>query len=155
FAGRRIEVIENGIDLQRYGHGSNRNVLRQRLGLDPQRRYLACVARFHPVKDHATLVRAFAAVAVARDNVDLLVVGDGPLRGDLEGLSRRLGVGGRVRFLGVRSDVPDILRAVDLFAMTSVSEAASLTLLEAMASELPVVVTAVGGNPEIVRHEKE
>ncbi len=117
--------------------------------------YLACVARFHPVKDHATLLRAFAAVAAARDNVDLLLVGDGPLRGELERLTRQLGIQSRVRFLGVRSDVPDLLRAVDLFTLTSVSEAASLTLLEAMASFLPVVVTAVGGNPEIVRHEKE
>ena len=83
--------------------------------------------------------------------MDLLLVGDGPLRGDLKSFVDRLGISGRVRFLGVRSDVAEMLRAVDLFALTSVSEAASLTLLEAMASRLPVVVTAVGGNPEIVR----
>jgi glycosyltransferase involved in cell wall biosynthesis len=155
FAANRIEVIENGIELERYHGNGDRAALRQRLVLDPQRRYLACVARFHPVKDHATLLRAFAATAAARHDVDLLLVGDGPLRGDLEALTGQLGLTHRVRFLGVRSDVPDILRAVDLFALTSVSEAASLTLLEAMASGLPVVVTAVGGNPEIVRHEKE
>ena len=89
------------------------------------------------------------------DDVDLLLVGDGPLRGELQGLLRQLGMDARVQFLGLRSDVPDILEAVDLFALTSVSEAASLTLLEAMASRLPVVVTAVGGNPEIVRQGKE
>jgi glycosyltransferase involved in cell wall biosynthesis len=83
--------------------------------------------------------------------VDLLLVGDGPLRGELETLTERLGISGRVRFLGLRSDVADLLRVVDVFALTSVSEAASLTLLEAMASRLPVVVTAVGGNPEVVR----
>ena len=66
FAGERIEVIENGIDLERYGRGGDRLALRRRLGLAPERRYLACVARFHPVKDHATLLRAFAAVAGAR-----------------------------------------------------------------------------------------
>jgi glycosyltransferase involved in cell wall biosynthesis len=70
-------------------------------------------------------------------------------------LAGELGVAARVRFLGVRSDVPDLLRAVDVFALTSVSEAASLTLLEAMAAALPVVVTAVGGNPEMVRHGRE
>lgn len=151
FPARRVEVIENGIDLSRYYPAANRNALRRGLGLDPGRRYLACVARFHPVKDHATLLQAFARVAPARKDVDLLLAGDGPLRGELESLVERLGITGRVRFLGVRSDVPELLRAVDGFTLTSVSEAASLTLLEAMASRLPVVVTAVGGNPEIVR----
>ena len=148
---RRVEVIENGIDLSRYGPAADRDALRRRLGLDPGRRYVAMVARFHPIKDHAMLLHAFAKAAPVRPDVDLLLVGDGPLRGELESLVERLGVQNRVRFLGVRSDVPDILRAVDVFALTSVSEAASLTLLEAMASRLPVVVTAVGGNPEIVR----
>jgi len=90
-------------------------------------------------------------VAQALPDVDLLLVGDGPLRSDLEGLTSDLGLRDRVCFMGVRSDVAAILRASDVFALTSVSEAASITLLEAMASERPVVVTAVGGNPEIVR----
>ena len=60
-----------------------------------------------------------------------------------------------MRFLGIRPDVPDLIRAADVFTLTSVSEAASLTLLEAMASALPVVVTDVGGNPELVRHGVE
>ncbi len=151
FPVRRIEVIENGIELSRYGPAEDRNALRRRLGLEPGRRYVAMVARFHPVKDHAMLLQAFALAAAVRPDVDLLLVGDGRLRGELEALTERLGISGRVRFLGVRSDVADILRAVNVFALTSVSEAASLTLLEAMASRLPVVVTAVGGNPEIVR----
>jgi glycosyltransferase involved in cell wall biosynthesis len=78
-------------------------------------------------------------------------VGDGPLRDDLTAQAARLGITERVRFLGVRSDVPELLSGSDIFALTSVSEAASLTLLEAMASRLPVVVTDVGGNPELVR----
>jgi L-malate glycosyltransferase len=151
FPARRVEVIENGIDLSRYGPAVDRDALRRSLALEPCRRYVAMVARFHPVKDHAMLLRAFALVAAERPHVDLLLVGDGPLRGDLNSLVDRLGITSRVYFLGVRPDVADILRAVDVFALTSVSEAASLTLLEAMASRLPVVVTAVGGNPEIVR----
>ena len=155
FAGGRIEVIENGIDLERYGRAADRSALRRRLGLDPDRLYVAAVARFHPVKDHASLLTAFATVAMARRDTDLLLVGDGPLRPALEKQVRDLGLVERVRFLGVRSDVPDLLRVADAFALTSLSEAASLTLLEAMASELPVVVTAVGGNPEIVRDGRE
>jgi glycosyltransferase involved in cell wall biosynthesis len=155
FRAKRVEVIENGIDLPRYGPAEDRAGLRRRLGLRPDRRYVVCVARFHPVKDHATLLRAFAEVAAARADVDLLLAGDGPLRGELEQTAARLGVADRVRFLGVRGDVPDLLRAADVFALTSVSEAASLTLLEAMAARLPVVITAVGGNPEIVRDGRE
>jgi glycosyltransferase involved in cell wall biosynthesis len=155
FAGGRIEVIENGIDLKRYTTAADRAALRRRLGLAPERRYIACVARLHPVKDQATLLRGFAAVASQFRDVDLLLVGDGPRRIALEELTAELGLGDRIRFLGVRGDVPDILGAVDVFSLTSVSEAASLTLLEAMATALPVVVTDVGGNPEIVRHGEE
>jgi glycosyltransferase involved in cell wall biosynthesis len=155
FAGRRIEVIENGIEVDRYGPAADKSSQKVRLGLDPGRRYLAHVARHHPVKDQPTLLRGFAAAAPDLPDVDLLLAGDGPLRGDLEDLARTLGVSDRVRFLGVRSDVPEVLKAADAFALTSVSEAASLTLLEAMATGLPAVVTAVGGNGEIVRHERE
>lgn len=147
FAGNRIEVIENGIDVDRYG--------------PPQpaaygvagRRSIIHVARHHPVKDQFTLLRGFAAAALP--GVDLLMAGDGPLSGELEALAAQLGVRERVKFLGIRTDIPDLMRAADVFALTSVSEAASLTLLEAMATGLPSVVTAVGGNPELVRHEKE
>jgi glycosyltransferase involved in cell wall biosynthesis len=151
FAGKRIEVIENGIDIDRYRNQPDRDALRNRLGLRLDRRYVAMVARFHPVKDHAMLLRAFALVAAAREDVDLLLLGDGPLREALEMQVAKAGIEGRVRFLGVRRDVPDILQAIDVFSLTSVSEAASLTLLEAMAAGVPVVVTDVGGNREIVR----
>jgi glycosyltransferase involved in cell wall biosynthesis len=151
FAGRRLEVIENGIAVQRYARPVDRAALRRGLGLDPGRNYVIHVARCHPVKDQAMLLRAFREVAAARGDVDLLFAGDGPLRPDLEALAGQLGIADRVRFLGVRHDVPDLLNAADLFVLTSVSEAASLTLLEALAARRPVVVTAVGGNPEIVR----
>jgi len=151
FERSRIHVIPNGIDAPKYSAVADLRALRARLGLEPSRKYIACVARFHPVKDHATLLKAFARVASARADTDLLLVGDGALRDALEQLCLDLGVTARVRFLGVRDDVADILRAIDVFVLTSVSEAASITLLEAMASAAPVVVTRVGGNPEIVR----
>jgi glycosyltransferase involved in cell wall biosynthesis len=152
FRANRIQIIPNGIDLPRYAPVADRAGLRLRLGLSPLRRYITCVARLHPVKDHRTLLKAFSSIAALRPDVDLLLVGDGPLRSELESRARELGVMDRVHFLGVRQDIPEILRAVDIFALTSVSEAASITLLEAMAAERPVVVTDVGGNPELVRH---
>lgn len=155
FAGGRIEIIENGIEVDRYGPPADKELAKEAVGLEPERRYLIHVARHHPVKDQPTLIRGFARAVQDLPGVDLLMVGDGPLRGELENLAVELRVPDRVRFLGIRTDIPDLMRAADAFALTSLSEAASLTLLEAMASGLPAVVTAVGGNPEIARHERE
>lgn len=152
FTRSRISVIPNGIDLGRYSSDEGRAVVASRLGLAPDRRRIVMVARFHPVKDHATLVAAFAAVAGARADVDLVLVGDGPLRADVERQVDRLRLSERVLFAGVRRNVADWLRASDIFTLSSVSEAASITLLEAMACGLPSVVAAVGGNPELVRN---
>jgi L-malate glycosyltransferase len=151
FGAHAIDVIENGIEVGRYARAADGAMLRHQLGLDPDRRYVACIARFHPVKDHGTLIRAFSTVARQLGDVDLLLAGAGPMLADSEQLVRELGLEGRVRFLGVRRDVPALLQASHVFALNSVSEAASLTVLEAMACELPVVATAVGGNPEMVR----
>lgn len=147
-----IDVIPNGIDVERYEKCRDRRSLKVSLGLDPDRRYIVCIARFHPVKDHRTLISAFGDVASRSADTDLVLVGDGPLRSELETQVSELNLSKRVHFFGIRSEVPEILAAVDVFALSSVSEAASITLLEAMASGLPVVVTAVGGNPEIVRN---
>ena len=155
FNPRKARVIENGIDIDRYGSVFDRSALKSSLGLDPGRRYVANIARHHPVKDQASLIHGFRKASRVRHDVDLLMVGDGPLRSELETLVSGLDLANRVIFLGVRDDVPNILRSVDLFALTSLSEAASLSLMEAMASGLPVVATDVGGNPELVRDEVE
>jgi len=149
FRGNRIEVIDNGIDLSH----APKVVDRAALGLDPAKKYVACIARFHPVKDHPMLVRAFAEVARRVPEAELLLAGEGPDRERLEELAKVLDISTRVRFLGVRKDVPQLLRACDGFALTSISEAASLTLMEAMATGLPSVVTDVGGNPELIRRD--
>jgi glycosyltransferase involved in cell wall biosynthesis len=155
FAGARIQIVENGIEVDRYSPPADKALAKEDVGLDPDRRYIIHVARHHPVKDQQLLLRGFAAAVPQLPRVDLLMVGDGPLRGELESLAVELRIPDRVKFLGIRADIPDLMRAADVFALTSLSEAASLTLLEAMASGLPVVVTRVGGNPEIVRHERE
>jgi L-malate glycosyltransferase len=151
FCRKPIQIIPNGIEPDRYHLAGTREEHKACLGLDPKLRYIGCIARFHPVKGHAALLRAFADVARSRKDVELLLVGGGPLRDALERQASGLGIANRVQFLGIRNDVPAILNAVDVFTLTSISEAASLTLLEAMASSAPVVVTDVGGNGEIVR----
>ncbi|WP_145259514.1 glycosyltransferase [Calycomorphotria hydatis] len=153
FSASRVDVIPNGIQIDRYGKISREDA-RRKLDIPGETTLITCVARMHPVKDHATLLKAFAGSSICLD-ATLLLVGDGPERAKLEDLARSLHVADRVWFWGVRDDVPTILAASDLFVLNSISEAASLTLLEAMASRLAVVVTKVGGNPEIVRHNKD
>lgn len=155
FGRHEIEVIPNGIDLAEHDAALSRERACERAGLAPERRYITTIARFHPVKDHDTLVRGFAAVANRFADVDLLFAGEGPLRQAIEALVAHLDLSHRVRFLGVRRDVPTLLRASSAFSLTSVSEAASITILEAMASGVPTVVTNVGGNPELIRHETD
>ncbi len=161
---RRVEgfpraiTLRNGVDLKDLparGDRSEHQALRQRLGLDPAGPYAACIARFHPIKDHPTLIRAWAKVIESIPDARLLLVGDGQERQACEQLSRHLGLGESVEFWGIRGDVADILRAVDVFTLTSISEAASLTLLEAMASQCPAAVTDVGGNGEHVAEAVE
>jgi len=152
FKGRKIQLIPNGIRVRDYGPTGDRAGQRKRMGLDPDRIYVGCIARFHSVKDHTTLIDAFSRVADSRQDTELLLVGDGPLRSALESKVQHLQLTGKVRFMGVRSDVPELLRCLDVFALTSLSEAASLTVLEAMATAIPVVTTTVGGNPEMIQN---
>jgi glycosyltransferase involved in cell wall biosynthesis len=107
------------------------------------------VGRLDPVKDHVALIRAFVE-GVRDDRAVLVIVGDGPMRGELQRTVAELGAGARVRLAGERDDVPQVLRAFDLFVLPSVGEGISNAILEAMATGLPVVATRVGGNPELV-----
>lgn len=155
FPRERIEVIPNGVDFRSEEYAGTRRVARVLAGLPPFGRVIVSIGRFHPVKDHETLIRGFAHVRDRLPDVGLLLAGDGPLRGQIEALVDRLRLSDRVRFLGVRRDVPVLLRAADAFCLTSLSEAASLTVLEAMAAGTPMVLTNVGGNPELARHDRE
>ena len=120
------------------------------LGPAPGVRIVGTVGRLNPVKDQATLLRAFARVHAQSADTALVLVGDGALRAGLEAQSAALGLGEAVRFLGDRSDVRQLLQGFDAFVLSSLSEGYSMALLEACASGLPIVATDVGGNREIV-----
>ena len=144
----KVVTIHNGVDTVRFAPADS-TAARIALGLSPDTLVVGTVGRLDPVKGHATLVRAFAAV-VRRVPAVLVIVGDGPCRLELERLVVALGIARHVRLLGERADVPAVLDAVDLFVLPSFAEGLSNTLLEAMAMGLPVVVTRVGGNAELV-----
>src|SRR5262249_4177146 len=147
----RVRVIYNGIDTAAFANGCHdREAVRRDLGLGADDFVILLVARLDYLKDHATAVRTLERVARSRPDARLVLVGEGPERPKIEDQVRRLGVAAGVRFLGLRQDVARLLRATDLFLLTSVSEGIPLTVLEAMAAGLPVVATRVGGLAEVV-----
>jgi sugar transferase (PEP-CTERM/EpsH1 system associated) len=142
---RKLCVIRNGIDTSIY------YPLPRRPAGPPRAIH---VARLNLIKDQKTLLKAARLVANASPDFRLDIVGDGPEREVLYRLCDEWKLGEHVVFLGERDDVKDLLRAANLFVLSSSGEGLSLTLLEAMATGLPVVATRVGGNPEVVIHGK-
>ena len=138
-----VPVVGNGIDLDAF-RGP------QRRGLRGAGARLLCVARLAPAKNHALLLQTVARLVESGRDVSLTLVGDGPLRGRLEELARELGISERVRFAGRRTDTPAFYRDCDLFVLLSDYEGMPMSIIEAMASGLPVVATRAGGVGELV-----
>lgn len=155
-APRRVSHVCNGVDTQRFApppqpparHGLP--ALLQGGGLY----VIGTVGRLQAVKDQATLLRAVALLLQRqphwRGHLRLMLVGGGPLLLALQDLAQALGLDGVLWFAGARHDVPALLQAMDLFVLPSLNEGISNTLLEAMSTALPTLVTAVGGNVELV-----
>jgi glycosyltransferase involved in cell wall biosynthesis len=142
-------TIHNGVDPSRFAQ-IDRVAMRTSLGLDVNRPVIGTVGRLDPVKDQAGLIRAFAQVRSQFPEAVLVIAGDGPCREELRGLVASLQLGENVRLLGERKDIPNVLGAMDVFVLPSIAEGISNTILEAMATGLPVVATRTGGNPELV-----
>ena len=144
-------LIPNGIPTDEYAPDPHtRAQWRQAHGIEPHATVLTHVGRFAPPKNHALLIEAFAQVR-SDAPLYLLLVGGGELENAVREQVAGLGLQERVRFLGVRADVADILRASDVFVLSSRWEGNPMSVMEAMAAGLPVVSTAVGGVPELVR----
>ncbi len=140
----KVTVILNGTDTNLFSPGGYESEKVQgsvRIGI---------VARLSGEKDHQTLLSACKLLANQTTDFHLEIIGDGPLRGSLEKSVETLGLDTHVSFSGMRHDVPKLLCQLDIFVLSSTTEGISLTLLEAMATELPIVATNVGGNPEVV-----
>ncbi len=116
-----------------------------------EKRQLIHVSNFRPIKRVSDLVTAFAQIADKVPNVELLLLGDGPTRPEVDRLIRKFELNNRVNCPGFKRDVYQYLRCADVFALSSELEGAPLSLLEAMSCGLPVVVTDVGGIPEIIK----
>jgi sugar transferase (PEP-CTERM/EpsH1 system associated) len=146
-------LIDNGVDTERFTAGP--------VAGDPVEPWqdkdafvIGTVGRLQDVKHHAGLIEAFALLRTmlpeAAPRLRLVLVGDGPLRARLEQQILAAGLQDCVWLAGARSDVAPVMRSFDLFALSSIAEGTPVTMLEAMASSLPVVSTAVGGIPDLV-----
>lgn len=146
-----ILYIPNGVDTSRFFPDENRrSATRASLGISSSQPTVLAVGRFHEAKNHAGMLRAFAHVTQVHSNALLLLAGRGPLEDSIRALAATLRLGNSVRFLGIRNDIPDLMRASDCYLMSSLWEGLPIVLLEAAASGLPAVVTDVGGNASVV-----
>lgn len=153
---QRCRVIPNGIPTNHYAHPQvAREEWRAREGFGEDQVLFTCVARFWPQKNHALLLKAFAQGPASDANAHLVLVGEGSLQEQLEEQAKSIGLARKVHFLGLRSDIPDVLGAMDAFVLSSDWEGNPLSVMEAMAAGLPIVSTAVGGVPDLFASGKE
>jgi glycosyltransferase involved in cell wall biosynthesis len=146
----QLVYIPNGIETTRYRSRSDSFSIRSKLGIAPSTKLFGMVARLYPQKGHRYLIEAFARVSRQIEDSILLIIGDGPLLGDLKSTAARLGIETRVRFLGERSDVPDLLSCMNVYVHSSLWEGMPNAVMEAMVAGKPVVATAVDGNNELI-----
>ncbi|MCI0514527.1 glycosyltransferase [candidate division KSB1 bacterium] len=152
--GTGVQTIYNGVDFNYIPVPPRKKIARRALGFALEDLIIGTVGRFEPVKDYETLLRASAPILYKNRLAKLLMVGDGSQRETLQRLAIELGISAQTVFTGYQNGVSNYLEAMDLFVLTSLSEGISNVLLEAMATSLPVVATAVGGNPEVVVQEE-
>jgi glycosyltransferase involved in cell wall biosynthesis len=142
----RVEVVYEGVDVREVENAAPARLY------PPSEPVIGCVAYLSEEKGHATLLDALALLLGQRPAARLVLVGDGPLRIQLERQARALGISERVRFLGFQEHTSHFLRGFDIFVLPSLSEGLSSGILAAMAASLPVVASDIGGIPELVQH---
>jgi len=152
----RVTQVYNGVDTERFAPCMKKSFDLFPPGFAQEDSIvIGTIGRLQPVKDQATLIRAFAELIKGYPEIStrmrLVIVGDGPLSGSLRALAATLGVDKQTWFPGALNKVPEVLCTFDIFVLPSLSEGISNTILEAMASGLPIIATAAGGNLELVQ----
>jgi glycosyltransferase involved in cell wall biosynthesis len=146
----KLETITNGVPLDLFR--SARPIDRADLGCGDDDVVIGCVARLSPEKGQAVLLQAVQLLRAKYPQVRLLLIGEGEDRTRLRRLADQLGLDGAVRFLGMRSDVPELMASCDLVALPSLQEGSPLALVEALAAGKAVVATETGAVPELIQH---
>lgn len=148
----KIITIQNGIDTTPFDRRFNRGKIRREFGVEEDQLLIGTVARLAPQKAPFDFVHAAAYALAHRSDLKFIMVGDGPLRAETEQLIRQLDLSDYIIVTGHRTDVPELLAAMDVFMLTSLWEGLPISLLEAMAMSKPVIVTDIKGSREVVKN---
>jgi glycosyltransferase involved in cell wall biosynthesis len=149
----RCVLIENAIDTVTYSRTKGTEDAKKALGFSPDCLLIGAIGRLSAEKGFDVLIRSVQQLFQAGLDVNLVIVGEGEERSRLEALSAELGCVNRVRLLGYRRNPLDVYEAMDVYALSSLHEGLPNVVLEALAMEVPVVATSVGGLPRLIRHE--
>jgi glycosyltransferase involved in cell wall biosynthesis len=150
---QKIRVIDNGIALERFETAVETKHVKGQLGLDEKVKIIGTVGSLIAEKGHIYLLEAARQIVDVVKDVKFLVVGDGPLRKPLEEKSEELGIKKQVILAGQRKDIPELLKAMDIFVLPSIKEGLPMALLEAMAAKRPVIATRVGAIPKVIENK--
>ncbi len=150
FPADKVRVIPNGVDVDRFNPGIDGTAARRELGIDAKAPVAGIVAALRPEKNHELFLRAAARVRAKVPDAQFVMIGDGPERPGIERLIAELKLGGAAHLLGTRANIPELLAALDVFALTSRIEANPVSILEAMAAGKPVIAPNVGSIKESV-----
>lgn len=150
----KIRVVPSGIDYTPFENITSQDYLHRELGFSKDDFLVGIVAHLADHKGHKYLIEAAGILKKKAPQIKLIIVGKGPLRMELDKQAKATDVDDIVFFLGFREDIPQILASLDVFVLSSYLEGLGTSIMDAMASRLPVVATNVGGIPELVTHEK-
>jgi len=153
FPAEKVHTIYNGVDCERFAP-QDACVVRRELGISADAPVVGILAALRPEKNHELFLNGAQRIRGKFPGAQFLIVGDGPRRLELEAVARNLGLGAAAHFLGSRSDVPRLLAACDVVALTSHNEAAPVSILEALSVGVPVVAANVGSVKETVVNDE-
>lgn len=150
---QKVCVIDNGIDICQFNRSRSTGIVREELGIQKNDIVVTIVGRLSPEKGHKTFLKAAKDVSIQKNNVKFLIVGGGPIEEELHAEASRLELNGYVVFAGIRKDMPAIYAISDFLVNASSIEGLPMTILEAMAAKIALIVTPVGAISEVIKHE--
>ncbi len=152
---KKVAAVQNGIDINHfiplYAIQNELAELKKKINIPENAKIIIMVARFHPVKNHALFIQAISGIRGQIDNVHVIFLGDGELRDELIKLTQKLRLDNIIHFLGYKKDVRTFLWLSDIFVLCSKTEGLPLSLLEALAAKVPVIITRSANRAELIK----